>query len=94
MHTTDHYTNLDIDAHIMVCRLRGNVHLTTAEAEAMLKRTEAAIKDCVRNYKETRHLERDAGILRLLLNDRQTWSEQGAFDDCSHWVGNMETKEN
>ena len=94
MHTTEQYTNRDIDAHIMVCRLRGNVHITTAEAEEMLGKLDAAIKDCVRNYKDTRFLERDAGILRLLLRDRELWSTQGAFDDCSHWVSNMDnTKE-
>lgn len=89
MMTTAHYSNRDIDASLMVRRLRWGLGLTTAQAIEQLERQRERRSEAIRNYKDTRAIEHTLGELALLLGHREVWSEQGPFDDCSHWAGSV-----
>ena len=86
MISTEFYSNRDLDAGIMVRRLLSNLHVTTDRAKERLEYLDLAIGDCIKNYKAHELYDKEASNLRLLIRDREQWSVQGAFDDCTHWV--------
>lgn len=87
---TTYYSNRDIDAALMVRRLKWGLDITTEEATKQLEWHQERRSDEIRNYKDTRATERTLGELWLLLQHRKVWSEQGPFDDCSHWLESVE----
>jgi hypothetical protein len=89
MISTAHYCNRDVDASLMVRRLHWGLSVPTAEATEQLEQLRERRSEAVSNYKATRPIDHLLGELSLLLNHRKMWSEQGPFDDCSHWCGNF-----
>ncbi len=87
MHTTENYTNREIDAEIMTRRLKWGRNITTQQALARIETLVAQKAEAIRNYKETRHIEHELGELRLLILHRDSWTEY--CDDCAHWAGEM-----
>lgn len=86
MNRTDYYCNRDIDASLMVRRLLSNLHISSSYAKERIKQLDKIINECVQNYKAYDQYDEEAGTLRLLILNREQWSTQGAFDDCTHWL--------
>jgi len=89
MHTTDYYVNRDVDAQTMLGLLAWGRKVTTEQAQDACKALKEDIAERIRNYKDTSELERAKGSYCMLLSYRKQWAEQGPFDDCSHWAGNV-----
>lgn len=87
MISTDYYVNRDIDAKIMLGILHQYLDLPTDQAEEELATHLKAESKNVSLYKHCAHQSNRIGQLRLLLLVRSFWSPQGAFDDCTHWIG-------
>lgn len=86
MHTLDNYPNRNLDAQLMVSRLRQYQSITTDAAQSRLERLLPERASCIRNYKDIRSLDHEIGTLQLLLQDRERWSDF-CCDDVSHWAG-------
>jgi hypothetical protein len=89
MMMTYYYSNREIDGQMMVQRLRWGRTIPTDRAKCYVEGYELTRSHAISNYKDTRQIERDLGDMRLLLSNRDMWSQEGAFDDCSHWVGEV-----
>lgn len=89
MFTTQDYIHRDLDADLMVRRLRQHRDITTEQAKAKIECLKAERSDRIRNYKECEPVNREIGSLLLLIRDRELWSDY-CFDECSHWVGNLQ----
>lgn len=86
MHTLDNYANRDIDAKIMVDRLRRYRNMTTDQAREHLESLSELILEGIRNYKDVAPLEHQKGDLLRLLDNRARWSDY-CCDDATHWAG-------
>ena len=88
MHTLDNYPNRDIDAKIMVDRLRRYRNVTTDQARERLESLSQGISVGIHNYKDVAPLEHQKGELLCLLDDRARWSGY-CCDDATHWAGSL-----
>ena len=86
MHTLDNYANRDIDAKIMVDRLRKYRSVTTDQAKEQLAGLVESISMGICNYKDVASLQRQEGELLSLLEYRACWSSY-CCDDATHWAG-------
>ena len=88
MHTLENYSNRDLDANIMLKRLKSHRNVTTEQALASIDKLKESRTLAIRNYKDTREIDNALGSLQLLVSDRERWSDY-CFDDCSHWAGTL-----
>ena len=86
MHTLDNYCNKNLDAKIMVDRLRKYRNVTTEQAREQLESLAESISAGIRNYRDVTHLRRQEGELLCLLDNRSRWSDY-CCDDVAHWAG-------
>ena len=86
MHTIDNYPNRDIDAQLMVDRLRRYRNVTTDQARERLESLSESISVGIRDYKDVAPLEHQKGELLSLLDNRARWSDY-CCDDATHWAG-------
>ena len=86
MHTVQEYSNRDLDASLMVERLKAYRNVTTSDAETRLEYLRNKRAERIRNYKRVDTLEHELGDLVLLIQNRKQWSDF-CFDDVSHWAG-------
>ena len=87
MHTTDYYSNRDIDASIMTARLEWGREITTEQALERIAGLKEQRTEYIRLYKDVRALDCKIGSYLLLIHDRELWSSVGPCDDCSDWAG-------
>ena len=85
MHTLDNYKNKNIDAKLMVDRLRRYRNVTTDQARERLASLSESISVGIRDYKDVAPLEHQKGDLLCLLDNRERWSDH-CCDDATHWV--------
>ena len=86
MHTLDNYPNRDLDAKLMVDRLRRYRNVTTDQARERLESLSESISVGIRDYKDVAPLEHQKGELLCLLDNRARWSDY-CCDDATHWAG-------
>ena len=89
MHTTEYYSNRDVDAQLMVQRLKRHRNITTDYALEAIERLKMERTHAINNYKSTTVLDHELGELRLLVRDRELWNNY-CCDDCSHWAGKLD----
>ena len=82
-------TNHDIDMYLMHQRLKRFESVTTDQALSRLQVMDRDIKHKIRNYKDVSLEERAAGELRLLIYNREEYSNDGRNDDCTQWIAAM-----
>lgn len=79
-------TNHDIDMYLMHERLKRFENVTTDQALSRLQVMLKDIRHKISNYKDVSLEERAAGELRLLVHNREEYSNDGPHDDCTHWI--------
>ena len=88
MLTLDNYPNRDVDATLMLERLRRHRATTTEDAKEQLRKLAAEVDSGVRDYRDVRSVEHLRGDLLCLIDHRETWSSF-CCDDVTHWIGHL-----
>ena len=86
MLSTTYYVNRDVDCNIMSRRLRASYTLSTEDAKDQLCAYRKQRDSDLRNAKGVEQLDTRIGSLMMILHIREQWSQDGPFDDCTHWV--------